>query len=103
MRKSKILRLSSHSRFLEKLALNCLKVTKMESIIDHRKDYGVGALRGQRHIPTKKLTHVPNIETVQDKLCSNMEAFQDNLCFIFDLEESFINKAFHVIELGSFT
>ena len=31
----------------------CPKVTKMGSIIGHRIDYnGVGALRGQRHIPT---------------------------------------------------
>ena len=32
----------------------CPKVTKMGSIIGHRIDYnGVGALRGQRHIPSK--------------------------------------------------
>ena len=40
----------------------CPKVTKMGSIIDHRidSDYnGVGALRGQRHIPSKiKITQV---------------------------------------------
>ena len=30
------------------------KVTKMGSITDHKIDYnGVGALRGQRHIPSK--------------------------------------------------
>ena len=34
----------------------CPKVTKMESIIGHRIDYNrVGALRGQRHIPSKNL------------------------------------------------
>ena len=38
----------------------CPTVTKMGSIIDHRRDYnGVEALRGQRHIPRKKLTPVP--------------------------------------------
>jgi len=32
----------------------CPKVTKMGSLIGHRIDYnGVGALRGQRHIPSK--------------------------------------------------
>ena len=32
----------------------CLKVTKMGSIIGHRIAYnGVGALRGERHIPSK--------------------------------------------------
>ena len=32
----------------------CPKVTKMGSIIGHRIDYnGVGALRGQQHIPSK--------------------------------------------------
>ena len=32
----------------------CPNVTKMGSIIGHRIDYkGVGALRGQRHIPRK--------------------------------------------------
>ena len=32
----------------------CPKVTKMGSIIGHRIDYnGVGALRAQRHIPSK--------------------------------------------------
>ena len=32
----------------------CPKVTKMGSIIGHKIDYnGVGALRGQRHIPSK--------------------------------------------------
>ena len=34
----------------------CPKVTKMGSIIGHRIDYnGVGALRGQWHIPSKNL------------------------------------------------
>ena len=34
----------------------CSKVTKMGSIIGHRIDYnGVGALTGQRHIPSKNL------------------------------------------------
>ena len=38
----------------------CPTVTKMGSIIDHRRDYnGVEAPRGQRHIPRKKLTPVP--------------------------------------------
>ena len=38
----------------------CPKVTKMGSIIGHRIDYnGVGALRGQWHIRSKKLTQVP--------------------------------------------
>ena len=38
----------------------CPTVTKMGSIIDLRRDYnGVEALRGQRHIPRKKLTPVP--------------------------------------------
>ena len=32
----------------------CPKVTKMGSIVGHRIDYnGMGALRGQRHIPSK--------------------------------------------------
>ena len=32
----------------------CLNVTKMGFIIGHKIDYnGVGALRGQRHIPSK--------------------------------------------------
>ena len=37
------------------------KVTKMGSIIGHRivDYYGVGALRGQQHIPSKHLTHEP--------------------------------------------
>ena len=34
----------------------CPKVTKMGSIIGHRIEYNrVGALRGQRHIPSKNL------------------------------------------------
>ena len=34
----------------------------MGSIIGHRIDYnGEGALRGQRHIPSKKLTQVPRL------------------------------------------
>ena len=38
----------------------CPKVTKMGSIIGHRIDYsGVGALRGQRHIPSKNLPKYP--------------------------------------------
>ena len=40
----------------------CLKVTKMGSAIykGHRIDYkGVGALRGQRHIPSKILLEDP--------------------------------------------
>ena len=38
----------------------CPEVTKMGSIIGYRIDYnGVGALRGQWHIPSKKLTQVP--------------------------------------------
>ena len=38
----------------------CPEVTKMESIIGHRIDYnGVGALRGQRHISSKNVIHVP--------------------------------------------
>ena len=41
----------------------CPKVTKMGSIIGHRIDYnGVEALRGQRHIPSKKITQVPDSE-----------------------------------------
>ena len=32
-----------------------------------------------------------------------MEVFQDNLCFILDLEGFFINKTFHARELGYFT
>ena len=32
-----------------------------------------------------------------------MEAFQDNLCLIFDLEGFFINKTFHARELGYFS
>ena len=36
------------------------KVTKMESIISHRIDYnGVGALRDQRHIPSKTYPKYP--------------------------------------------
>ena len=36
------------------------KVTKMGSIIGHRIDYnGVGALRGQQHIPSKNLPKYP--------------------------------------------
>ena len=35
----------------------CPKVTTMGSIIGHKTDYnGVGALKGQRHIPREKLT-----------------------------------------------
>ena len=38
----------------------CSNVTKMGSIIGHRIDYnGVGALRGQRHIPSKNLPKYP--------------------------------------------
>ena len=38
----------------------CPKVTKMGSIIGHRIDYnGVRALRGQQHIPRKKLPKYP--------------------------------------------
>ena len=34
----------------------CPKVTKMGSVIGHRIDYnGVGAQRGQRHIPSKNV------------------------------------------------
>ena len=37
-----------------------LKVTKMGPINGHRIDYnGVGDMRGQRHIPSKKFTQVP--------------------------------------------
>ena len=38
----------------------CAKVSKMGSIIGHRIDYNeVGALRGQRHIPSKNLAKYP--------------------------------------------
>ena len=38
----------------------CPKVTKMGSIIGHKIDYnGVGALRGQGHIPSKNLPKYP--------------------------------------------
>ena len=38
----------------------CRKVTEMGSILGHRIDYnGVGALRGQRHIPSKNLSKYP--------------------------------------------
>ena len=38
----------------------CPEVTKMRSIIGHRIDYnGVGALRGQRYIPSKNLAKYP--------------------------------------------
>ena len=38
----------------------CPEVTKMGSIIGHRIGYnGVGALRGQRHIPSKNLPKYP--------------------------------------------
>ena len=41
----------------------CPKVTKMGSIIGHRIDYnGVGALRVQRHIPSKNLPKYPDPE-----------------------------------------
>ena len=39
----------------------CPKVTKVGSIIGRRIDYnGVGALRGQQHIPSKNLPNLPN-------------------------------------------
>ena len=50
-----------------------------------------------------KLSRWSNIKTVQDELCSNMEAFQDNLSFILALEGFFINNTFHARELGYFT
>ena len=34
---------------------------------------------------------------------SNLDALQDELCFILDLESFFINKTFHVRELGYYT
>ena len=38
----------------------CPKVTKMGSIIGHRIDYnGLGALRGERHIPSKMFPEYP--------------------------------------------
>ena len=36
-------------------------------------------------------------------LISNMDALQDELCFILDVEGFFINKTFHVRELGYYT
>ena len=32
-----------------------------------------------------------------------MDVFEDKLCFILDLEGSFINKTFHIRELGYYT
>ena len=46
--------------------------SKVGSIIGHRIDFnGVGALRGRRHIPRKKLTQVPPGSTCKQKKTSD--------------------------------
>ena len=62
----------------------CPKVTKMGSIIGHRIDYnGVGALRGQRHIPSKNWPKYPPGAFSDRNHPSLREQKPYRVCFLF--------------------
>ena len=57
----------------------CAKVSKMGSIIDNRIDYnGLGAQRGQRHIPSKNLAPPLGPEVNIHATNGNLNLLQDN-------------------------
>ena len=70
----------------------CPKVTEMGSIIGHRIDYnGVGALRGQRHIPSKNLPKQPPREFTLLSSATSVTSFNSVLVQLNNVSTEFFH------------